>query len=60
LEEAKQEVFHFLTINNDCPNGVCAKAFNLKISMKEVQPKIDRLRDYEKKIEQLTKLQQLW
>jgi hypothetical protein len=32
----------------------------LQTKLKEVQPKIDRLQDYEVKIDQLSKMQTLW
>jgi len=36
------------------------RVFELETQVKETAPKVDRLRDYEDKIEQLTKTQQLW
>ncbi|KZT09463.1 uncharacterized protein LAESUDRAFT_722428 [Laetiporus sulphureus 93-53] len=36
------------------------KAFELQTKIKESKPKVDRLHDYEKQIEQLIKLQRLW
>ena len=34
--------------------------FKLETKIKETAPKVQRLRDYEEKINQLTKTQQLW
>jgi hypothetical protein len=36
------------------------RVFQLETEIKENAPKVDRLRDYEDKIDQLTKTQQLW
>ena len=36
------------------------KVFSLEIKLKEEAPKVARLHDYEKRIEQLTTMQRLW